>query len=420
MQAGSSPARACLVTFGSAGDVHPMLALGQALRARGRPVTLLSNPVFGPAAAAAGLDFIGIGEPRHYQEAVGHPKLWHPVDGLGVMWRYLLRPALPATYDAIAALAGNERVVLLASPVAMGARLAQERLGLPLVTVYTAATMLRSVHHPVTMAQWRVPAWVPRPARRAAWALLDRFKLEPLVRPSLDPLRARLGLPALRSSVFGEWVHSPLAGLTLFPAWFAAAAPDWPAQVRQGGFPLYDEPVQVSPALQAFLDAGPAPVVFMPGTARQDAGAFFQQAVRSCLANGCRGVLLGQAGAPLASPLPADIHLEGYAPFAPLLRRARALVHHGGIGSSAQALRSGIPQLLVPHAYDQFDNAMRLEALGVGATLAWHGQGLDAMPQRLRQLLADAEVASACARWSARTQGQAARDMAVRLVEQFA
>jgi rhamnosyltransferase subunit B len=421
MRAAPNDARACLVTFGSSGDVHPMLALGQALRSRGRAVTLLSNPVFAPAAAAAGLDFIGVGEPRHYEDAVGHPKLWHPVDGLGVMWRYLLRPALAPTYDAIAALASNERLVLVASPVAMGARLAQERLGIPLVSVYTAATMLRSIEHPLTLAQWRVPRWLPRPAVRAAWALLDRVKLEPLVRPGLDAERARLGLPALQASVFGAWMHSPLAGVALFPAWFAAPAPDWPQQVQQGGFPLYDDPAAtLSHSLQSFLDAGPAPVVFMPGTARQHADAFFQQAVRSCVAKGWRGVLLGQPGAQLAAQLPPSIHAAGYAPFAPLLGRARALVHHGGIGSSAQALRAGIPQLLVPQAYDQFDNAMRLEALGVAATIGWDATGLQSMPERLRQLLARPEVALACARWAARTEGRSARDLVVALVERFA
>ena len=99
---------------------------------------------------------------------------------------------------------------------------------------------------------------------------------------------------------------------------------------------------------------------------------------------------------------------------------ARALVHHGGIGSSAQALRAGIPQLVAPQAYDQYDNAMRLQALGVADVLPSGAAGLARMPHRLARLLDSPGVPAACARWAARTEARSARDAAVRLVEQFA
>jgi rhamnosyltransferase subunit B len=412
--------RACLVGFGSAGDIHPLLALGRALRERGHPVTLLSNPLYAGHAAREGLDFLAVGEERHQRETIGHPKLWHPIAGFGVMWRYLLRPAVEPTYERLAALAGDGPLVVLASPVAFGARLAQERLGVPLVSLYTAATMLRTVHDPMTLASWRVPAWFPRAGRQAAWALLDRYKLEPLVRPTLDPLRARLGLPPLADKVFGRWMHSPQAGLALFPEWFAPAPPDWPPQVVQGGFPLYDEQAPLEPALLDFLDAGEPPVVFMPGTARRGADDFFLAAIRTCEQQELRGVLLGDVAPELTVTLPPQVRVQPYAPFAALLQRSRALVHHGGIGSSAQALRAGVPQLVVPHAYDQFDNGARLEALGVGTTLAATADGLERMPHSLRQLLGSEDVAAACLRWSARTDAVEARQAALRLVEKLA
>lgn len=411
--------RVCLVSFGSAGDIHPLLAIGQALRARGRPVTLLTTPTHAYAAARAGLDFVPIGKAADLRQAIDHPKLWHPVDGFGVMWRYLLRPALAPTYEQLAALAARGPVTVVASPVALGARLAQEKLGLPLVTVYTAATMLRTVHSPMTLAQWRVPPWFPRAGRRAAWALLDRHKLEPLVRPALDALRAQLGLPPAPGKVFADWMHSPQGGVTLFPAWFAAPAPDWPAQVVAGGFPLYDDPgaQPLSAELAAFLDAGAPPLVFMPGTARAAADDFFLAAVRACEHLGARGVLLGAPAAALTAKLPSQLLVQPYAPFGALLPRARALVHHGGIGSSAQALRAGLPQLVVPHAYDQFDNAMRLEQLGVGATLA--ATALARMPQALQQLLQDGKVARACAHWAPQVEPRAGREAVVAMVERL-
>ncbi len=363
-----------LVTLGSLGDVHPMLGLGQAMLERGHSVTLLTNAVFEQRALEQGLACVPIGTAPQQAQTLNHPKLWHPVDGLGVMWRYMLRPALRPTLSALDAwkqqLPTNGRGLVVANPVAFGARLAHEAWGLPLVSTYTAATMLRTCQPPMTLAQWRlssgVPGWLPR----MAWKALDRFKLQPLVLPTLNELRRELGLAALGESVFGNWMHSPLGGLTLFPPWFAPPVSDWPAQVRQGSFPLFDEDSSLDAGLQAFLNQGPPPVVVMPGTGQMHGAALFRAVAQVLPALGLRGVLLG--------PVPDDVVAQATAPgcwcgphqpFAQLLPLARALVHHGGVGSTAQALRAGIPQLLWPQAFDQFDNAWRLERLGVAISL---------------------------------------------------
>lgn len=73
------------------------------------------------------------------------------------------------------------------------------------------------------MAHWRVPRWVPKTVRVAVWKALDEWKLDPIVANDLSALQRRLGLPVIHQSVFGQWVHSPLAGVTLFLACFAAA-----------------------------------------------------------------------------------------------------------------------------------------------------------------------------------------------------
>ena len=411
-------AKLALVTFGSAGDVHPMLAMGRHLLSRGHEVVLVSNPAFANDAARAGLAFQPVGTVDDLQATIAHPKLWHPVDGFGVMWRYLLRPALEPTYQALDRLAGEGCRLVLASPVAMGARVAQEKIGLPLVSLYTAATMLRTVHDPMTIAQWRVPAWVPTPARRLAWRLLDQHKLQPLVLPALERLRAGLGLAPIEQSVFGQWVHSPTAGVALFPPWFAAAAPDWPRQVVQAGFPLHDEQAALPEALYRFLDAGPAPVVFMPGTASREDAGFYQAAVRACHETGQRGVLLGTLPNQLANGLPPAVLAQAYASFASLLPRSLALVHHGGVGTCAQALRAGIPQLVVPQAYDQFDNAMRIERLGVGEELKH--DDVSAIGRRLGRLLASPAVARACAAWAPKVRPDGALEAVADVVERLA
>jgi rhamnosyltransferase subunit B len=415
--------KAFLVTVGSAGDVHPFLAIGLALRARGHEVELLTNPVFEPLARSLGLGFTAVGTVRQYEDTLAHPKLWHPVDGLGVMWRGLIKHTLIPVYQRLAATAAAGRCVVLASPVSLGARAAHHRLAVPLVTAYTAATMLRSCSDPMTMAHWQVPRWLPQFARRAAWRALDRHKLEPMARPALAALFAHAGMDAPRASVFGEWMHSPLAGVTLFPDWFAKAPHDWPGQVVQAGFPLFDGDQTGAPdeRLLRFLDAGSAPVVFMPGTAARGTGGFFQAARQACAELGLRGVLLGeQAGQATAKPDAKGIFAADYAPFGWLLPRASALVHHGGIGSLAQALRAGLPQLLLPRGFDQFDNALRLRQLGAGDATAAGAAALRTLPRKLADLLQDAALRERCRQLSPRLDAGAALDQVCDVVERSA
>jgi UDP:flavonoid glycosyltransferase YjiC (YdhE family) len=97
---------------------------------------------------------------------------------------------------------------------------------------------------------------------------------------------------------------------------------------------------------------------------------FFHSAAQACALLGRRGVLLTRYPEQLPAKLPAGVIHCDYAPFSQLLRRATCLVHHGGIGSTSQALAAGIPQLIMPMAHDQYDNAARIQRLGLGMTLA--------------------------------------------------
>lgn len=366
--------RLALVTMGSLGDLHPMLGLGRAMRARGHHVTLMTNPVFEGRVRSQGLEFLPVGTVEDQTRTLTHPKLWHPVDGLGVMWRYMLRPALSPTLDAIQrwslSMPTGTRSLVVATPVAMGARLAQEAWDIPLVSTYTAATLLRTHITPMTLADWRlssaVPSWVPR----LVWGALDHLKLQPLVLPDLNAVRKELGLSPLVRSVFGDWMHSETSGLTLFPSWFAEAAPDWPIGVQQGDFPLFDDFMTLDADLESFLDEGSPPIVVMPGTGQLHGADVFRAALRALQALGMRGVFLGPVPAEVTQQAKrAGIWCGAYQSFALLLPRALALVHHAGVGSSAQALRAGIAQLVMPQAYDQHDNAWRLERLGVAQML---------------------------------------------------
>jgi rhamnosyltransferase subunit B len=401
--------RVVLASLGTAGDIHPFLAIGRHLVAHGHRAELISNPVFAPLAARAGIDFTPVGDPAHFHATCTHPSVWHPLNGFGVMWRYLARPAIPAALARLEAAASEPDTVTLYSPFLMPApRIAMETRGLRAVSAWTAPQMLPRFAPPLWLAGRHLGPDVPATEAREAVLALDRGKMQPLALPDVEAARSARGLPALERSIFLDWIHSPLLSIALFPASFAAATPEWPHPHLHAGFPLYDDDAApgLDPALAQFLDAGPPPVVFTAGTAMHDARAFFADAVDASVALGLRALLLAQDAAQLPEVLPPGVIHVPYAPFSLLLPRARALVHHGGVGTLAQALRAGLPQLAVPQAYDQFDNASRLVALGV-AHAVFPGEDGTRLPLRdaLSALLADTSVPAACARMAADLDG---------------
>ena len=193
----------------------------------------------------------------------------------------------------------------------------------------------------------------------------------------------------------------PGARMGFFPSWFA---PDIHGIVATGFPMLADAVVPALPAaLEDFRRAGPPPVLFTPGSFMRQAGSFFRHSLAVCEQLGLRAVFLTPYGDQIPVNLPATVRHFNFVSLQRLAPLARALVHHGGIGTCAQALRAGIPQLVAPVFFDQSDNAARIETLGVGRGLKDYGQV--AVGGMLAQLLASQTVRENCASVRARFAG---------------
>src|SRR5690606_39115419 len=153
-----------------------------------------------------------------------------------------------------------------------------------------------------------------------------------------NELRGRLGLAPVRR-VLATQLESPRLTLAMFPEWYAPRQPDWPATLEQCDFPLFDaaEGERAPPPVEEFLDGGDAPIVFTPGSAMRFGHRFFEAAVGACERLGRRGVLLTRHREQVPVPLPSGVACFDYAPLSAVLPRAAALVHHGGIGTTAAA-----------------------------------------------------------------------------------
>jgi rhamnosyltransferase subunit B len=144
--------------------------------------------------------------------------------------------------------------------------------------------------------------------------------------------------------------------------------------------------------LQAFLDAGPAPVAFSAGTATAAAHAFFHVSVQAAQQAGVRAILLTPFEQQVPAVLPDNVIHVDYARFNALLPQLAAFVHHGGIGSTSEALRAGVPQLIRPTAYDQFDNSALTLKLGVARELLGNQYTARTVAQMLKEMLVDSSL----------------------------
>jgi len=389
-----------LPTIGSAGDVHPVIGLAQGLRTRGHDVTVITNAHFAGLVQRVGLDYRPLGTAEQYQQAVENPLLWHPTQGFAFIARNFLSPATRILYAALQEF-DPRQVVVIAPALAFGARLAQEKLGMPLISAHLQPTLFRSLHQPPVMGVVSLPAWLPMPVKRLWFRFVDRTVIDPVVLPELNAFRAELGLPPVQRP-FDRWMHSPDKVIGLFPGWYAPPQPDWPPHTELTGFLHFEAAAErpFPPTVRQFLETGDPPILFTPGSAMQHGAQFFQAALEACQALGRRGLFVSTYAEHIPQPLPESICYTPYLPFSQVLPRTAALVFHGGVGTMAQGLAAGVPLLVMPMSHDQPDNAQRLKRLGVGDYLAPSKFTGPAVARKLHHLLTDTGVAAACHRYA--------------------
>ena len=385
--------RIVLATFGTYGDLHPFLALALALRERGADPVLAAGEVFRAKVEAEGIGFHPM---RPDVEAVADRLALTPrqlaravASRPQFLLQRILLPALRDAYDdAMVAMRGADLVVT--HSVAYGARLAAEKRGLLRVGIVLQPMLFASASDPPVIADMpRLSRWIYRlgPAWTRAFLALGRRIARRWAQP-IDAFRREVGLlPATAHPLF-EGQFTGIGTIGLYSPLLEPPGTEHPPNTTIAGFAFYDSehggPSTLSPALQAFLDGGAPPVVFTQGTsAVHDADDFVHESLAAIDRLGMRAVLvLDEERVRRWSPhATATIHVTGYAPYSALFPRAAINVHHGGIGTTAQALRAGRPQLVTPYLVDQPDNAARVVRLGVGRALsrrAWRSANVAA------------------------------------------
>lgn len=404
-----------LATFGSLGDLHPALAIARELKRRGHAPVVASSDVYADAAAAAGVEFRAM---RPSAAAFGDmgetmQQLLDPRRGPEFLVRRMFLPHLRESYDDLARIAEGADV-LVGHPIVFAAPLLAAKRGLPWASTVLAPLSLMSAYDPPIFpgAEWmRHVRPLGVAPYRAVFGLARR--IAGAWEQPLHAFRRELGLPPGGLAQF-EGQYSPHLNLALFSPVLAAPQPDWPPRTLSCGFTGYEgspaDP-QTLAALERFLAAGDAPIVFGLGSSAVTiAASFWEAAIEAVTRIGRRAVLLTGRHAPVPAT-PASVAAFDYLPYSAVFPRAAAVVHSCGIGTLAQALRAGRPQLIVPAAFDQPDNARRAALLGVGRVLPFQQATAARLTTGLERLLgtpAHAEAAACVARRLAGEDGAAA------------
>jgi vancomycin aglycone glucosyltransferase len=350
--------RALITAVGSRGDVQPMLTLALEMRRRGHDVLVHAPSDFEAWAGELGVPFRSSGANtqeilNEHREAIGG----NPIRVLRALRDILFREIPRAFGQTMEAARGADVIVTAAQ---FAAHSVGEALRIPSMTVMYAPTVLRSAYHAPLLGKMQgLPRWL----NRMRWKVADAGT-HMLLGGVLNEERAKLGLAPVANVSRHLFEERPV--LMACDSVVGPAPPDWKGyDVTMTGPWYYDDASALDARVEAFLDAGPPPVYVGFGSMTNPDASRLTRAILE--GAGGRRLLLAKGWAGIGGgSLPASVMVvEGPMPHAKLFPRVAAVVHHGGSGTTAAALRAGAPQVIVPHIVDQYYFAHRLERLGI-------------------------------------------------------
>jgi UDP:flavonoid glycosyltransferase YjiC (YdhE family) len=385
-----APRHVLIVTVGSHGDIHPFLAIGAELVQRGHKVSVVTNSYYAGQVAEAGCDLVPLGERFDLSELAKNPQMMAKWTGSVNIFRELIIPNAPAIVEAIEKVHKRKTVdVVLTHHIALGAAWACERIGVPHVVGCLSPVAWNNKLDPCILMPLPVKFSEkvrPITTKWARWGTALAFD------GMLNSMRRELGLPARRYNYMIDTMGGQ-ANLGLWSRFFRGSLPGDPSHGVICGFSVWDQDTERqvrSEEIERFLKDGDAPIVFTLGTsAVHVAGDFYKEASEACRQLGRRGMLLVGKDGRLPQGAPDGVRAFSYAPHSQVMPRSCAIVHHGGVGTTAQGLRAGKPTVIVPFAHDQFDNAARCERLGVSRTMGRGKVSAQRLAEVLKGLLAD-------------------------------
>lgn len=392
-------------TFGTFGDINPLVALSLELKRRGHTPVLTAPAMFRDKIEPLGIEFAAVRPDQDPGDKRAVEMVYDIKKGTERGLREYLFPAIRESYQdllrAVQAKGGAD--LLVTGELAYAGPIVAEKTGIPWVSYVLAPLSFFSGYDPPVLPPYptlaKVQSLVPGVGRMIPHfaRVVTRRWPEPIY-----ALRKELGLPRGKDPIFHA-KHSERRVLALFSRVLGDPQPDWPASALITGFAFYDGDAgntNLAPELEAFLAAGAPPLVFTLGSAAVlAAGDFYEVSADAVEMLGQRAVLL-TGNDPHNRPkrkLSSNICVAPYAPYSKIFPRTSVIIHQGGVGTTAQALKAGRPMLVMPYSHDQPDNARRVRHLGVAKVIRRQDYRPEAAARKIQALLKDAVYAGRAA-----------------------
>lgn len=383
-----------------------MASVAAKLADHGFETTLLAPARYKHFTENSAVAFQSIGADEIFSEVFDGEDIWHPLKGSTAAWRYY-GAAMRSGFQVLRQGWSTSDTILVSSSFAVAARLAEELDGYRNTTIHSSPSVIFSAHRPSKWPAFSIPPTWPLFLKRFMIRTVERLVTDPMIGTHVNSFRLELGLPP-KKNLFSQWLHSLRRVIYAFPEWFAAPAEDWPANGISASFPGGINRDRLLPTkLETFLRKGNKPVVVITaGTAVAERPIWVDCMVDFSVSRGARVVVIEPASHPGRDD--NFVYRIPFAPFEALLSRVHLIIHHAGIGTIAEAMRAELPQLLVPMAHDQADNAARLQKIGFGRKIdptnletieaAWHWafnpNTKKALKEAKQKLMADGDGAS--------------------------
>jgi len=420
-------AKILIHTLGSSGDFNPFMALALELRRRGHTVSWAVSPKFADKARAQGFEATVAGvDPDWESDLLRRMLNAHLTDPIQIMFKEVLIPAIVPATLALEPLA-READLFLSHTIQLAAPAVAERTGTPWISASAATLIHETAAYPPPGVAWKgCPAWLSRLGWEIGYRIFGDF----------DALAGaeykKLGV-APRPNVVSGGAYSRRLTLGLWSPSFFPRPADWPRWFQVGGYARWDGEAPPAPNSGGVRGEG-HPTLALPGLGAGGAsprilftlgssvvnhpGEFWATALRALAPTDWNAILLGAPeDLPLSAALRGRVQIIPYAPYADFFPHVDAVVHQGGVGTTQAACYYGVPALVVPRGFDQFENAAHIQREGWGLRLLPVDFSPTSLRLRLRRLLASAKIKAAAADLGQRMQAESGVARSVDLVE---